>query len=470
MILECRGVSCAFGSVYGLSDVTVKIRDGECVGVIGDNGAGKTTLLNVICGVVEPSDGRIVFNDVDITNWPFDRRARAGVIRTFEDCGVWNRVSVLDNVALGAYGLGITLNAARDAALHHLRRFGLEHAAEREAEGLSLGEKRRMELARAVLRYELLGTRSLLILDEPTRGLDHEGKRMLVALLQHHVVGRCAALMVEHDVELARRLCSRLVTLKAGRVDETRSQVPVADRDRPAVGTSVTQQTALQAVDIRAGYGGEDVLRGVSFSLRYGEAVQLRGTNGSGKSTLLKAIVGTLRPSAGRIVLDGCDLKLRDGRIQRGVGYAPQGGRLIRGLSVAAHLELARAAARGTGESRAADERFAQIFPELKELLLSSAESLSSGQRSLVALWTALATGPKVLLADEPAAGLAPEARRRVYEFLRIEWLRPDRAVLFVEHGAAEAWVRSLTLDRGQLLAPEDEDMWMPSLPTLGSD
>jgi ABC-type branched-subunit amino acid transport system ATPase component len=468
MILECRNLSVAFGAVRALADVSIDLREKECLGVIGSNGAGKTTLLNVICGTVTPSGGRVILNDVDVTNWSVERRAQAGVIRTFEDCGFWNRVSVVDNVALGAYGLGKPLAAAREAALRHLRTLHLEHAAVRDAESLSLGEKRRMELARALFRYEALGDRSLLILDEPTRGLDHEGKRALAGLLRRHVIGRCSALMVEHDVQLAQELCPRLVNLKAGRIDPLPTRTPPSDC--MAEMTAAGERTALEATSIRAGYGHEDVLRDISFTLRYGEAVQLRGTNGSGKSTLLKVVVGTLRQSAGRIALDSRDLAAHDNRIACGIGYAPQAGRLIRGLSVAAHLELARAAGRRNGDTPPADQHFARIFPEMTELLLSSAGTLSSGQRSLVALWTALATGPKVLLADEPAAGLSPEMRRRIYEFLRTEWLRPDRALLFVEHGPVVPWARGVTLERGRFVAVEDGQMLTPSLPTPRTD
>lgn len=454
MILECRGVSCAFGRVASLTDVQVAVQHNEFVGLVGPNGAGKTTLLNVICGLVAPNAGSVIFNDVDIAGWAFDRRAKAGIIRSFEDGGVWSRLSVLDNVALGAYASPMSLSAARTAATHYLRALGLGDAISSDAEHLSLGQKRRMELARALLRYDTIGRRSLMILDEPSRGLDHEGKRTLVELLQRHIVGRCSVLMVEHDIELAKEICSRLVGLKAGHLAE-----PALDgsgeQDLPAhpeMGSPSTTE-ALRAENIRAGYGGEDVLRGVSFSIRHGEAVQVRGTNGSGKSTLLKVIVGSLKQSAGRIQLSGVELETRENRLKRAVGYAPQGGRLIRGLSVSAHLELAKAARSSHSKGFPADPDFVRAFPELRNLLLSSAGSLSSGQRSLVALWTALATGPTLLLADEPAAGLAPDVRHRVYEFLRVKWLRPDRALLFVEHGEPQPWARTLTLDRGVLVA-----------------
>jgi ABC-type branched-subunit amino acid transport system ATPase component len=451
--LECRNVSTEFGGVAVLRDVRLAVARNEFVGVCGPNGAGKTTLLNAVCGLVRIGSGQIWLNGGDVTGWSLERLAEAGVIRSFEDGSSWGRISVLDNVALGGFGAA-PLSAARALADRRARQFGLADALDDRAADLSLGQRRRMELARLLVRRDILGEHVLLILDEPSRGLDHQAKSVLLELLDAHVRHQCTVLMVEHDLELARRLSSRLVTLREGRVEE------LGDEKQPVPGPShsflrSSDTPALHLDEVSAGYGREDVLRGLTLSVQFGEAVQVVGTNGSGKTTLFRVIVGALRQRRGRVTALGAQLQPGRSRLSEGIGYAPQGGRLIRDLSVQAHLDLARQAARAAGRRPEAAPAFEAAFPQVERLRRSVAGALSSGQRSLVALWVALATEPSILVADECGAGLAPDMRGKVYDFIRLNWLNENRAFLFVEHGPTPIWARAVVLERGTALTSD---------------
>jgi len=444
-VLECSNLTCRFNGTVALDGLSIEIADRQCVSVVGHNGAGKTTLLNAICGLTRTQVGTVRLNGVDVSTWPFSRRAALGLIRSFEDAGIWSRLSVLDNAALGAYGL--PLAEARRLASVRLADVGLAEYEREEAASLSLGLRRRMELAKILTRRQVTDARSVLVLDEPFRGLDAVATATMTSLLRDHVIGRCAALLVEHEVERAQQLSSCLINLRNGRIAPSAEETEeAADCLQPGISGDGRSLPAVRLVDLYAGYGAAVVLRGVNLSLLEGEAVHVIGPNGAGKSTLLRVLVGTLRPLRGRVEFFGRVADALQPRVRLGVGYAPQGGRLVKDLTVRTHIGMAKeAATQRSGLSTA----FISAFPEAEGLLSRRAGELSSGQRSLVALWTALATEPRLLLADEPGAGLAPDLRRRVYDFLRMEYLKQGRSLLFVEHGPALPWARPAPLDHG---------------------
>jgi len=187
-ILRCSKLTCRFNGTLALDAVDLEIAERQCVSVVGHNGAGKTTLLNAICGLIRPQAGSVQIKGVDVSNWPFPRRAALGLIRSFEDAGLWRRLSVLDNVALGAYG--VPLEEARRLAARRLAELGLAQCEREQADSLSLGLRRRMELAKILVRKQIVGEFAILILDEPMRGLDAATKETMSDLLreQHGLV------------------------------------------------------------------------------------------------------------------------------------------------------------------------------------------------------------------------------------------------------------------------------------------
>ncbi len=196
---------------------------------------------------------------------------------------------------------------------------------------------------------------------------------------------------------------------------------------------------ALEIRDLFAGYGGVRVLRGVDLDLRPGEVHCLVGRNGAGKTTLLKAVMGLVRPAAGKVLLGGQDLaRLPAHRVPgQGVAYVPQGRRLFAELTVAENLEIGlmargRDGGRDRGRDRAIRERMLALFPVLAQRLGQRAGTLSGGEQQMLALARALCLEPRVLLLDEPTEGLQPSMVARIRE--AVEGLRGTGvATLLVE-------------------------------------
>jgi branched-chain amino acid transport system ATP-binding protein len=175
----------------------------------------------------------------------------------------------------------------------------------------------------------------------------------------------------------------------------------------------------LETEELSAGYGQVTIVHDVSLRVQPGSIVAVLGPNGSGKSTLLKAMVGIIRPMTGHVRLDGCDVAgWRPYRIVRqGIGYVPQTNNVFVSLSVVENLEMGAYVRAGRVGSRV--EGVLELFPDLRAARKKKAGSLSVGQRNLLGLARALMLEPRVILVDEPTAGLAPANCDIVWNQLR---------------------------------------------------
>jgi neutral amino acid transport system ATP-binding protein len=205
----------------------------------------------------------------------------------------------------------------------------------------------------------------------------------------------------------------------------------------------------LEVHDLAAGYGDSDILRGLSLRVDAGELVAVIGPNGAGKSTLLKTLAGLVRPRAGRIALGGADVTgAGTGRIVAGgLCYVPQEANVFPSLSVWENLTIgAWTAAAPMGERARA---VVELFPVLATRRRARAGTLSGGERQMLAIAMALMVEPRLLLLDEPSAGLAPALQRLVFDRIR-EINARGLGILLVEQNARE----SLALcHRGYVLA-----------------
>jgi branched-chain amino acid transport system ATP-binding protein len=185
-------------------------------------------------------------------------------------------------------------------------------------------------------------------------------------------------------------------------------------------------------------YGAIRALRGVAFEVHAGEIVTLIGSNGAGKSTLLRAVSGLVRPSAGRILIDGVDVSGRPPEAIVGLGccHVPEGRRVFANLSVRENLQMGAFAKRG-GEAEGL-ERVLALFPRLRERLRQPAGTLSGGEQQMLALGRALMAEPLLLLCDEPSLGLAPLLVQQIFGILR-EINRQGTTVVLVEQNARQA-------------------------------
>ena len=215
-ILVAQGLSCRFGGLLAVSDVSLDLKPGQLLGLIGANGAGKSTLINMLTGHQRPSAGRVSIDGHDVTGAPPWRIAHAGVARTFQIVKPFRGMSVIDNVALGGLfgkpGL-VRPSLARRAALEVMDRVGLSGKGDLNPAELSVADARRLELARALaLRPRVL------LLDEVLAGLRPNEIRKAVELIDSLRKDGLALLMVEHVVHAIAAVSDEVLVLHRGQL------------------------------------------------------------------------------------------------------------------------------------------------------------------------------------------------------------------------------------------------------------
>jgi ABC-type branched-subunit amino acid transport system ATPase component len=226
-LLEVEGLTKHFGGLPALSEVALAAGRGKVTALIGPNGAGKTTLINCLTGVLAPDRGAIRFDGQELAGLPPHRIARLGIARTFQNLRLFPTLSVLDNVLVGLSGqAGDSLAEAffRTPGLRHRERrlmltalealdgFGLSARADVPAAALSYGDRKRLDLARAVVSAP-----KLLLLDEPVAGLNPDETERVGAQIRQLRLRGLTLILVEHDMDLVMSVSDRVVVLDGGR-------------------------------------------------------------------------------------------------------------------------------------------------------------------------------------------------------------------------------------------------------------
>ena len=212
-LLEVRGLTKRFGGVVANRDVSFSVGPGELIGVIGPNGAGKSTLFDLITGFTRPDAGTVRIDGRDATGLRPDQICRLGLGRTFQKLRPFHEMTALENVMIGAFLNTADVAEARAAATAALASVGLGDRIAVQARGLSTGQRKRLELARA------LATRPrLLLLDEVTGGVDAGAIPGLVALVRDLHARGIGLIVIEHNMRVIMDIAQRIVALQLGEV------------------------------------------------------------------------------------------------------------------------------------------------------------------------------------------------------------------------------------------------------------
>jgi ABC-type branched-subunit amino acid transport system ATPase component len=443
-----------------LDNVDIQVQVGKVFGLLGPNGAGKSTLLGVLSGLLRPGSGEVHVAGTSVTHEAPHRRAERGLARTFQHPQLFADLTVEQHLRLAyrlhherrrLWGDLVDGGGLRPATLEESRVVGellelleLQEIADHPVVGLPLGTGRLVEVAQA------LATRPrVVLLDEPSSGLDPRETRRLVAALSDVVDAHgVSLLLVEHDVEMVMSISDTIQVLEFGQTiavgtpAEIRAnaavksaylgdQLDAPDEAKPraqvvagtAEGRRAEEPSArpmLRVDQLCATYGDALALDNVSLEVMPGSVLALLGANGAGKSTLGRVLSGLIPAASGGIDFDGVDVTaLPAYEIRRlGLVYLPEGRGVFPTLSVADNLKLA-VRTLPKPERDAAVSAAMDMFPIFGQRRRQLAGQLSGGEQQMLSLARVLAVGPRLVIADEMSLGLAPKIVDQVFDALR---------------------------------------------------
>jgi len=434
--LEFRDVRKSFGAVAALRGVSFAVADGESHAIVGENGAGKSTLLKILAGILRPDGGAIRWRGEALHLASPREGLERGIGMVYQEMLAFPNLTVTANIFAGreltrrGRLLEREMRRRTEALLGELH---LPVRPDALAESLPAAHRQLLQVARA-LAFEC----RVLVLDEPTTALTDAETQHLFAVLDRLRARGVTLLYVSHRMPEVFRIADRITVLRDGGYVGTWTAADVSSdvivramvgRDLPtrAVGAGARDDApvVLEVRDLTRA----PCMRDVSFSLRAGEIVGLFGLVGSGRSELLEAIVGLHAAQTGEIRVGGRPVRIGSVRdaVRHGIALVPEErGRqgLFFNLTIRHNLVLASRAARGGALVRGGAER-AEAGRLLRDWRIKAPgldalpDALSGGNQQKVVLARWLATGPRVLLLDEPTKGVDVGAKFDIHEIIR---------------------------------------------------
>jgi ribose transport system ATP-binding protein len=438
--LETIGVRKQFPGVLAVDDASIRIRAGEIHALVGENGAGKTTLIKVITGNYRPDAGQLLVNGQEVSFRSARDALQAGIAAVHQERNLVNRFTGGENIMLEDIPrrarFFVDTGRMREEARRGLERLEVNVDVDVPVIELSVAQRQLVEVARALSHKS-----SILLLDEPTASITPTETAVLFRVLRRLRDQGVAIVFVSHKLEEIFALCDRVTVLRDGRVvgndqrisEMTRDQLVTQMIGRAEVVAALPERPSHQPKEVLAcrGLVNETGAHGVDLAVHAGEIVGLYGLVGAGRSETARTIIGIDKLVAGEILVDGQPVRIRDPRqaLERyGIGYVSENRKeegllLIHSVSANVSITVWRRLAGLLGwlRVRAVEEA---VVPYVKRLdiktpsLSTPVATLSGGNQQKVSVAKWLAARSRVLIIDEPTAGIDVRTKGYLHELI----------------------------------------------------
>ncbi|MEM2203538.1 MAG: ABC transporter ATP-binding protein [Sulfolobales archaeon] len=458
MNIEMLNISKTFGSLKALDGVSITIKSGEVLGLLGENGAGKSTLMNILFGLYRMDSGEIRIDGKPVKISSPKDAIEKGIFMVHQQFKLIPSYTALENIVINMHrGLGSLTRrnpkAERETVEKILRSLNFEVPLDRRVDSLSLGTQQKIEILKALVR----GAR-VLILDEPTTNLTPGEVDELFQAIKRLKENGVGIVFITHKLREVLEITDRIVILRKGRKVGERITSAVSPSELIELMVGARMESIYPELQPTKGYGeivlavrdlwlvegGLARVRGVSLSIRRGEIYGIAGVAGNGQSELMDLLIGYRRPSKGYIELEGREITVLNPleRISLGLRFIPE-DRVRDGVlpSMPIYLNAIlgdhRAAPYSRGvflDMEAVRERALRIVKTLRvdtPSIYKIAGRLSGGNLQKLIVGRALDTLPKVLIAYSPTRGLDLATSRYVLERI-VELREKGVAVLYI--------------------------------------
>ena len=412
-----NNISKSYGKVQALQEVSFSVGRGEVFGLIGPDGAGKTTMFRILCSLLLPDAGSAMVDDFDVVKQMKEVRRRVGYMPG--KFSLYQDLTVEENLQFFATLFGTTVEEGYDsikAIYSQIERF-----KDRKAGALSGGMKQKLALSCALVHQP-----SVLLLDEPTTGVDPVSRKELwemLGMLKERSITIVASTPYLDEV----RCCERVAFLDQGRVRGIGTPEAIltefADIFNPPgiEAVSVAQQQAEPVIEVEhlvKAFGDFRAVDDISFTVKKGEIFGFLGANGAGKTTAMHMLTGLNQPTSGTGRVVGYDIRTEYEQIKKHIGYMSQKFSLYEDLTVAENIRLFAGIYGMDKEEvrRKMEEVLRQLkFEEHKDDLVGS---LPLGWKQKLAFSVSIFHEPGVVFLDEPTGGVDPATRRQFWELI----------------------------------------------------
>lgn len=435
-ILELKHITKLYPGVVALNDVSLEVRRGEILALVGENGAGKSTLIKTCSGAITPTQGEIVINGKSFTGMTPQTSEQNGIGVIYQEFNLVGDLSVAENIFLGRAirkGMVIDLKAMERESKKILDSLNIKINPKTLVKTLSVGYQQMVEIAKAVSQNA-----KLLIMDEPSAPLTSAEVEAMFAIVDKLKAGGVSIIYISHRLDEIFRLADRITILRDGQyvttlnTDETNKDELV----KYMVGRQLTEvypkrdeicvkdEVIFEAVNV-SGNGDKNI----SFKIHRGEVLGLGGLVGAGRTEFAELMFGMRQKTAGKFIFKGKEIspKTPKDAIELGIGLVPEDrkkeGALL-GMSIRCNINMPiyQRISKGTVINEKKEEEIAQTYrkeisiktPTLDQLV----KNLSGGNQQKVILAKWLAADSELLIFDEPTRGIDIGAKQEIYTLI----------------------------------------------------
>lgn len=434
-VLEMKEISKGFPGVKALDHVNLNLKQGEVLALCGENGAGKSTLMKVLCGLYQPDEGEIYYQNKKVCFKHPNEAKQAGIIMVFQELSLVTDLSVAENIYLGSLpmqGIKVNWKKLKKDAAKVLEEIGCGIDPETPVGTLPIAQRQMVEIARGMA----LGAR-ILILDEPTSSLTDKEKEAFFENIRVLKEKGAAIVYISHKMDEIMEICDRAVVLRDGKNsgEFNTANCTIHDIIQGMIGRAMSNYYVKNKA-----VPGEELLRvehltkrgqyqDISFCVHRGEIVGLYGLVGAGRTELMESIFGITRPDSGKIYYKGEKVKIKNSgdAVKHKMAFVPENRKeqgLVLGETCRKNMILALLPWMKRWGIVDVSRSY-QVYDEYKNALKINAASseqlvlqLSGGNQQKIVLGKWLAIHPDLLILDEPTRGIDIGAKADIHRFI----------------------------------------------------